>query len=144
MDGRKYSNDDDVLRVLRAIMAPFYHDYRAAILHATRRRYSSLRFPLRPPLPPRSPPSSTSPHFLTFASCVISARGTAILSSTIATLAPLVEWYLHRQSTLNALFPNGGCPHPRFSKTTPVDAIRICHASATFRSSGRNPRVEGC
>lgn len=43
--GRKYSNDndddDDVSRV--AVMASFYHDYRAAILHATRCRYSTHR-----------------------------------------------------------------------------------------------------
>lgn len=59
--GRKYSNDDDYDDVLRAaVMAPFYHDYRAAILHATRCRYSSLQLP-RPPLPPPPSPSPTLP-----------------------------------------------------------------------------------
>jgi len=141
MDGRKYSNDDDaeddILCVLRgAIMAPFYHDYRAAILHATRRRYSSLRFP-RPSLPSRSSPCPSSPHFLTFASCIISARGTAILSSTIATLVPLVE-YLHYHLTLDALLSSGGWLHPRSSKTAPADAIRIC---ACIRDRGCTDRA---
>lgn len=67
MNGRKYWNDDDDDSVLRsAVMAPFYHDYRATILHATRRRYSSLQL-FHPLLPLSLPLSPSSPYFLTFA-----------------------------------------------------------------------------
>lgn len=71
--GRKYSNDDDdddddVLHA--AVMAPFYHDYRAAILHATRCRYSSLQFLLL------LFPLFASSFFLTFAPLKLPFRRT--------------------------------------------------------------------